>query len=88
MSPIAARKARQVCENVRYILAIELLAAAQGVEYRQRDGRQLQPGVGGRKAYEIVRTAVPRLDHDRELSPDIAAIADLIYGGAFRLLEC
>jgi histidine ammonia-lyase len=84
MSTIAARKARRICDNTRAILAIELLSAAQGVEFRKRDGVQLQPGVGGRAALALVRKHVAHLDEDRELAPDIEGVTKLIAAGAIR----
>ncbi|MCL6611647.1 MAG: histidine ammonia-lyase [Peptococcaceae bacterium] len=74
MGSIAARKAGEVLENLRHVLAIELLCAAQAIDLQE-------PGVLGRgtsAAYRAVRTAVPRLDGDRVLSPDIRKLAKLL----------
>src|SRR5690606_9962438 len=70
----AATKLRRVLHNVRHVLAIELMAAAQGLESR----RPLRAGVGVEKAYATVRSVVPALVADRVLGPDIEAIADLV----------
>lgn len=75
----AALKARRVAANARHVVAIELMCAAQGVDYRA----PLRPGVGVLAAHGAVRERVPRLGDDRVLSGDIATIAELIAGGAF-----
>ena len=66
----AAWKARRVLRNLKNILAIELMCGAQGIDFRA----PLRPGRGVRTAHERVRDIVPRLERDRVLSPDIAAI--------------
>jgi histidine ammonia-lyase len=75
----AALKARRVASNARHVVAIELMCAAQGVDFRA----PLHPGAGVLSAHETVRGSVPRLGDDRVLSGDIAAIAGLIGAGAF-----
>jgi histidine ammonia-lyase len=75
----AALKARRVAANVRNVLAIELMCAAQGVDFRS----PLKPGRGVAAAHAAVRSRVTRLSEDRVLSGDIAALADLIASGAF-----
>ena len=61
------------------MLAIELLAGAQGVEFLA----PLQPGVGVRAAREHIRSLSPRLRDDRTLSGDIEAVAASIRDGSF-----
>src|SRR3954466_7917632 len=70
----AAWKARRVLRNVENILAIELMCAAQGIDFRA----PLTPGKGVRMAHERVRAIVPRLEQDRVLSADIAALMDAV----------
>ena len=79
MGMTAAIKLRSIVENAENMLAIELLAGAEGLEYRA----PLRPGRGVQRAYEIVRSHVPRLESDRPLSPDIQAIAEAIRRGDF-----
>ena len=79
MGMTAATKLRRVVENVEAVVAIELLAAAEGLEYRA----PLRPGRGARKAYETVRAHAPRLTRDRPLSRDIERIAEAIRRGDF-----
>ena len=66
----AAWKARRVLRNLENILAIELMCGAQGIDCRA----PLRPGRGVRTAHERVRDIVPRLENDRVLSTDIAAL--------------
>ena len=75
----AAWKLRRSVENVRNILAIELMCAAQAVELRA----PLAPGRRVGDAVAIVRSVVPALDRDRALSADIAALSAAIASGAF-----
>ena len=79
MGMTAATKLRRIVENAEYAIAIELLAAAEGLEYRA----PLLPGVGVRRASEVVRRHVPRLTEDRALSGDIEKIAQAIRDGEF-----
>jgi len=83
MGTIAARKARTVLENLRKVLAIELLAACQGVDLRGRSGgpgpEALSPPTAA--AYRVVRSAVPELGPDRVMYPDIEAVIALLAGG-------
>jgi histidine ammonia-lyase len=75
----AALKLKQIVKNVESILAIELLAAAQAVDFL----KPLRPGVGGRAAYRLVRSVAPVLAEDRPLSPDIEAVSKLVAEGKF-----
>jgi histidine ammonia-lyase len=75
----AATKLRRILHNVQHVLAIELMCAAQGLEFR----RPLRGGVGVEKAYATVRTIVPALAEDRVLGPDIEAIAMAVSEGRF-----
>jgi histidine ammonia-lyase len=75
----AAWKLRRVVNNVRNVLAIELMCAAQGVDYRA----PLQPGRGVARAHRTVRALVEPLLRDRVLSGDIAVLSDAIARGEF-----
>jgi histidine ammonia-lyase len=81
MGMTAASKLRGIVENAEHAVAIELIVAAEGLEYRQ----PLKPGQGVRRAYEIVRESVPRLTRDRALSTDIQQIAETIRRGRFEI---
>jgi histidine ammonia-lyase len=78
MGNAAGLKAWQVLANAERVLAIELLAGVQGVEFLA----PLQPGVGVRAAHKAVRSLSPRLRDDRQLSGDIEAVAESIRSGA------
>ncbi len=73
MGTIAARKARQVLNNVYKVLAIELLCAAQGLDLRLKsiNGGNTLPGPAIAAAHKLVRSQIRHLDQDRELYADI-----------------
>ena len=75
----AARKLRQIVENAEAVLAIELMAAAEGLEYR----RPLKPAVRVEKAWDEVRRTVAPLNRDRSLQPDIRNLHAAILKGDF-----
>jgi histidine ammonia-lyase len=75
----AAWKLRRLIRNVQYVLGVELLCAAQGVDYRA----PLKPGRGVARAHAQVRRLVPPLERDRVLSADIAVLADAVAAGLF-----
>lgn len=79
MSMGAAWKARRIAGNLRNVLAIELMCAAQAIDFRA----PLTPGRGVREAHATVRSLVPSLKSDRVLSPDIEILADAIGDGRF-----
>ena len=74
----AGLKALQVLANAERVLAIELLASAQAVEFLA----PLEPGVGVRAARAFVRTLSDRLREDRSLSADIERVAAAIRDGS------
>jgi histidine ammonia-lyase len=78
MAPIAARKARDVVVNTTRILACEVLAAAQGLEFHQ----PLRPGKGVEAAYRHVREHVRPLGRDRTMHRDLEAVERLIHSGS------
>jgi histidine ammonia-lyase len=82
--PIAARQARRIIGNVETILAIELLAAAQGVDFRRRAMPGARLGRGTQVAYDLIRTRVPFVEVDTVLYPYINAVRELVAGGALR----
>lgn len=75
----AAWKLRRIIRNVQHILGIELMVAAQGIDYR----RPLKGGQGVEKGYARVRAHVEPLTDDRVLSHDIIALADAVARGEF-----
>jgi histidine ammonia-lyase len=77
MATFAARKLGELCANTSAILAIELLAAAQGVDLRApiRTSQRLQ------RVMHDIRARVPHYDIDRYLAPDIAAMTEAVRTG-------
>ena len=73
----AAWKLRRIIRNVRYVLAIELMCGAQGIDFRA----PLRPGRGVARAHAAVRRLIPRLERDRVLGPDIERLAEAIERG-------
>ncbi|MGQ9604029.1 MAG: histidine ammonia-lyase [bacterium] len=80
MGPLAARKLKEIIWNVIHILAIEMMSAAQALDFLNE-----RPGIGTAAAYREIRKAVKPLRKDRVLWPDIQAIAKLI--ASWRILE-
>jgi histidine ammonia-lyase len=78
MGNASGLKAWQVVANSERALAIELLAAAQAIEFLA----PLEPGRGARATHDLVRSLSPRLRDDRPLGPDIEAVADAIRDGS------
>jgi histidine ammonia-lyase len=78
MGATAAIKTHAILENSEHVIAIEALAAAQGLELRE----PLRPAPGTNAALRLVRKHSPRLEDDRSLSPDIEAVATAVRDGS------
>jgi histidine ammonia-lyase len=78
MSAHGARRLAAMAENAANIVAIELLAAAQGCDFHA----PLASSAPLERVRAALRAHVPRLDHDRYLAPEIAAAAALVRSGA------
>lgn len=74
MGMTAALKLAQIVRNVETVLAIELLCAAQGLEFL----KPLKPGPKLAEVYQRVRQRVPALEHDVQLSGYIESLAELV----------
>ncbi len=98
MSAAAARKLRIVLGRAQAVLAVELLVAAQAVDWRtlgshdddafaahaaDRAGVAARLGTGTRQIYEAVRAVSPPLVDDRPLTSDVAALRRLVAGWSF-----
>jgi histidine ammonia-lyase len=68
--------------NLQRIIAIELLAACQGIDLLA----PLRTGKEAQRAFDLVRSIVPTLEADRPLAPDIGAVVNLVQGGGFSKL--
>ncbi len=77
MGPGAAQKAARIVENAQYVVAIELLAAAQGVDLRGT-GRL---GRGTGKVHRLIRSRVPPMAQDRSSSGDIEKVREMVRQG-------
>ena len=74
MGSISGRKFNQILGNLENILAIELMFAAQGLEFR----RPAKCSKIVEENYDIIRSVVPKLEDDRLIGEDILKIAELI----------
>lgn len=74
MGATAALKAFEVIDRVETAIAIEMLCAAQGLDFRA----PLKAGVGPRSAHQVVRSKIDHATHDREFGADIAAAVELL----------
>jgi len=79
MATFAARRLTDMNLNTRYIVAIELLGACQGIELRRplKSNKQLEG------YWDKVRTVAAYWDHDRYFQPDLEAIEQLIRANSF-----
>ena len=82
MATFAARKLRDIADNTAYILAIELLAAAQGVDLRapHQTSEALKP------VMQAIREHVSHYALDHYFAPDIAVVNDLVVDRVFAKL--
>ncbi|HSW07589.1 MAG TPA: histidine ammonia-lyase [Aquabacterium sp.] len=78
MATFAARRLQAMIRNTAHILGIELLAAAQGVQFL----RPLTSSTALEQAHALLREACPSVDEDRYLAPDIERATALVTGGA------
>ncbi|MFQ5411993.1 MAG: histidine ammonia-lyase [Phycisphaerae bacterium] len=74
MGAQSALKCRQILENVETVLAIEMMCAAQALDYRL----PIKPGVGPRIALETLRKTIPHAEEDRIYGEDIQTALDIL----------
>ena len=84
MATFAARRLAEMAENTRTIVAIELLAAAQGIDFHA----PLATSPDLQQVHRAVRAHVPFYAQDRYFAPDIAAVKDLLARGEFTAMTC
>ncbi len=83
--PVAARQTRRVLRNLEGILALELFAAAQAIDFRRRDlGSNARLGTGTAAAYQLIRDHVPFISSDTAMYPHIEAMKNLVRSGQLR----
>jgi histidine ammonia-lyase len=82
MATFAGRRLAEMAENTTGIVAIELLAACQGIDFRapHKSSRLLE------KAKAILRSEVPFYDKDRYFAPDIAKATEIVHSGLLTTL--
>ena len=82
MGATSALFARQINQNVEHILSLELMAAAQGIDFRRQElGDQTQMGKGTNPVYQRVRQVVPFIESDTLLYPYIESVKKLVENG-------
>ncbi len=82
MGCTSALHTRQILDNVEHILAIELMAAAQGIDFRKEQlGQAARLGRGTQPAYDIIRAHVPFLEKDAIMYPYLELVRNLITSG-------
>ena len=77
MATTTAIKTKQILKNSSAIIAVELMAAAQALDFR----KPLRPGKGTQAAHDVVRKYVRHLEEDRPLYPDIGALSEVVMSG-------
>jgi histidine ammonia-lyase len=82
MGMSGARRLSRMLQNLRHIVAIELLCACQGIELLA----PLQTGPLAKKAYDAVRAKSPKVVEDRRLAEDIDSVTHLVASGVFSTL--
>jgi histidine ammonia-lyase len=80
MATFAGRKAGDIAKNAAHVIAIELLAACQGVDFHA----PLTTSLPLQRAHTQVRAVSPKLTQDRALAGDIARVRELIEAGALQ----
>jgi histidine ammonia-lyase len=82
MGCTAALKTRQIVNNVEHILSLELMAAAQAIDFRKQEPAQPQRlGKGTQPAYDLIRSQVPFVEEDQILYNYMRSIRDLVASG-------
>lgn len=76
MGAHGARQLRAIVENVAGVLAIELICAAQGLDFQE-----LTPGIGVDRAWKHIRTTIPKLEEDRYFRPEVLRLRDAVLSG-------
>jgi histidine ammonia-lyase len=79
----AAIKAREAARLLENVIALELMVAAQALEFL----KPLKAGRGVHLAYEMIRDVVPALETDRYLAPEIETMTQLVQSGVFSTIH-
>jgi histidine ammonia-lyase len=84
MGATAVRHMARVLDHVEIIVAIELMTAAQGIDFRRREMGVDKLGAGTGVAYNLLRQHVPFLEQDSVLAPHIEQVRQLVESGAIK----
>ena len=85
MGVTAGLKLNQINNNVEHILSLELMAAAQGIDFRREIiGTEAKLGMGTRHAYELVRSHVPFIERDEVFYEYMYHIQTLVASGEIK----
>ena len=89
MGLTAGLKLRQITENVAHIVATELMAAAQGIDFRrQKLGADAKLGTGTAPLYQKIREVVPFIEEDTVMYDYLRAVRELVTSGALDDVMC
>jgi histidine ammonia-lyase len=83
MAPIAARKAGRIARNAAGVVAVELIAAAQGVDFHA----PLKTSPKLQKVHALVRQVTPHFSADRYWADDMATLQAAVLAGGIRAGE-
>ena len=83
MGVTSAHKVQSILEKTQQVVAIELMCAAQQLDFRL----PLKPGAGVQRAQDVVRSYVLKLEEDRVLAPDIEKLTQAVRDGAFASID-
>lgn len=84
MGTTAVRHTAKVLDHVETILAIEMLAAAQGIDFRRQEDGVDQLGAGTAVAYNLIREKVPFFTEDVILATHIEKVRKLVHSGRIK----
>ena len=85
MGATAVRQAEMIMTHVETIVAIELLSATQGIDFRWRnEGDGLELGQGTAVAYHLIRQYAPFIAEDCYMAPLIEAVRQLVHDGSIK----
>lgn len=84
MGSISARHAKQIVENSRRVVATEIMAACQALDFRKEMDPDLKLGKGTKAVYDLVRENIPFIDDDKnfELFDELEAMSELLEDGS------
>ena len=79
MGATSALKLRQIAENLEQIIALELFAAAQGIDFRKkRIGADKKLGAKTQPVYDLIRAVVPFIEKDTIMYPHIKSVKRIV----------